>query len=166
MSSIKASTIRRCLLAVVCVLVVAVVPLPADADIESYALVRDDGSLEVRGRTIHLFGIHIPRGDRACRSSIRPVRCAPEAALALDFRIQSFVRCEVVSRNRDRSLNARCFVKATGSVTAPDEDLSAYLLQRGLALALPNAPFEYQALERIARAQGRGLWSESFRQVR
>ena len=158
--------IRRSLLAMVFAVSVAVVPLPASADIESYAIVHDDASLEVRGRTIHLFGIHIPRGDRACRGSIRPARCAPEAALALDFRIQSFVRCEVVSRNRDRSLNARCFVKATGSVTEPDEDLSAYLLRRGLALALPGAPFEYQALERIARAQGRGVWSESFRQVR
>ncbi len=158
--------ICRSLLAVVCAVLAAVVPLPAGADIESYAIVRDDASLEIRGRTIHLFGIHIPRGDRACRGNIRPVRCAPEAALALDFRIQSFVRCEVVSRNRDRSLNARCFVKATGSVTEPDEDLSAYLLERGLALALPSAPFEYQALERIARAQGRGLWSASLRRLR
>jgi endonuclease YncB( thermonuclease family) len=44
--------------------------------------------------------------------------------------------------------------------------LGAYLLRRGLALALPGSPFEYQALERIARSQGRGVWSESFRQVR
>ena len=158
--------IRRSLLAMVFAVSVAAAPLPASADIESYAFVHDDASLEISGRTIHLFGIHIPRGDRVCRGSIQPARCAPEAALALDFRIQSFVRCEVVSRNRDRSLNARCFVKATGSVTEPDEDLSAYLLRRGLALALPGSPFEYQALERIARAQGRGVWSESFRQVR
>ena len=158
--------ICRSLLAVVCALWAVVVPVPVGADIESYAIVRDDASLEIRGRTIHLYGIHIPRGDRACRISIRPVRCAPEAALALEFRIQSFVRCEVVSRNRDRSLNARCFVKGAGSVLEPDEDLSAFLLERGLALALPGTPFEYQALERIARAQGRGLWSEALRQVR
>jgi endonuclease YncB( thermonuclease family) len=166
MSSSKARMIRHCLPAVVCVLLAALAPGPAGADIESYAIVHDDASLEVRGRTIHLFGIHIPRGDHVCRGSIRPARCATEAALALDFRIQSFVRCEVVSRNRDRSLNARCFVKGAGSVLEPDEDLSAYLLRRGLAVALPDAPFEYQALERIARAQGRGVWSESFRQVR
>ena len=158
--------IRRSLLAMVFAVSVAAAPLPASADIESYAFVHDDASLEVRGRTIHLFGIHIPRGDRVCRGSIQPARCAPEAALALDFRIQSFVRCEVVSRNRDRSVNARCFVKGAGSVLEPDEDLSAYLLERGLALALPGAPFEYQALERIARAQGRGLWSTSLRRVR
>ncbi len=165
MSSIKARIIRGSLFAVAFAMAAAL-SLPARADIESFAIVHDDGSLEVRGRTIHLFGIHIPRTDRACRSSIRPVRCASEAALALDFRIQSFVRCQVMSRNRDRSLNARCFVKASGAVTDPDEDLSAYLLERGLALALPSAPFEYQALERIARAQGRGVWSDSFRQVR
>jgi endonuclease YncB( thermonuclease family) len=165
-SSIEAKMIRRFLIAVVCAVGAAIVPLPAGADIVSYAIVHDDASLEVRGRTIYLYGIDIPRGVRACRTSIRPARCAPEAALALDFRIQSFVRCEVVSRYRDRSVNARCFVKSTGSVLEPDEDLSAYLLERGLALALPGAPFEYQALERIARAQGRGLWSSSLRRVR
>jgi hypothetical protein len=30
----------------------------------------------------------------------------------------------------------------------------AYLIQRGWALALPTAPFEYHAMERIARANG------------
>ena len=151
-----------CLLALAAALLAA----PARADIESYAIVNDDASLEVRGRRIHLFGIHIPQGGRACRSTIRPVRCAPEAALALEFRIQSFVRCEVISRNRDRSVNGRCFVAGAGSVLTPDEDLSAYLLRRGLAVATPAAPFEYQALERIARAQGRGIWNESLRRVR
>ena len=38
------------------------------------------------------------------------------------------------------------------------EDLAAYLLERGWAVALPNAPFEYHALERIARHNARGVW--------
>lgn len=159
------TVICRSLLPLIAILLVAAAPPTAGADIESYAIVNDDATLEIRGRRVHLFGIHIPVTDQACRSTIRPVRCAPEAALALEFRIQSFVRCEVVSRNRDGSVQGRCFVDGAGSVLEPDEDLSAYLLRRGLALAVPSAPFEYHALERVARSQGRGLWSESLRRV-
>ena len=38
-------------------------------------------------------------------------------------------------------------------------DLGANLISAGMALAGPNAPFEYQALERIARATHQGIWS-------
>ena len=156
----------RLALLALAVLCAGLAPQPARADIESYAIVQDDASLRMRGRTIRLDGIYVPRTERVCRTTIRPVRCAPEAALALEFRIQSFVRCEPLSANRDLSVNARCYVRGAGSVLEPDEDLAAYLLRQGLALALPGAPFEYAALERIAQSQGRGLWSEHLRRVR
>ena len=38
------------------------------------------------------------------------------------------------------------------------EDLSAYLLSRGWAVALPDAPFEYAVLEKIARERHVGVW--------
>jgi len=38
------------------------------------------------------------------------------------------------------------------------EDLSAYLLENGWAVALPDAPFEYQTLEKIARSRQFGVW--------
>ena len=47
-----------------------------------------------------------------------------------------------------------------------DEDLSAYLLTRGWAVALPDAPFEYSALEKIARQQGIGVWGLAVDRVR
>ena len=138
----------------------------AEADIVSYAIIQDDGSLRVRSRTIRLYGIYIPQTGRVCRTSIRPVRCGSEAVLALHFRIQGFVRCKPVTRNRDRSIFAVCYVDGRGSVLEPDEDLGAYLLRQGLAVARPEAPFEYVALERIARAQRRGIWSDGLRRVR
>ena len=71
--------------------------------------------------------------------------------LALDFKIGSFfVDCEKMGENDDGSLIALCRVKG--------EDLSAWMLQQGWAVALPDAPFEYQALEKIARARGKGIW--------
>lgn len=120
------------------------------ADISSYAFVEHDGTLRVDGRTIHLYGIHIPPTEDNCRTNERPVRCTSRAAQALEFKIAGFVRCEPTARHDDGSVTALC--------RADGEDLSAYLLRRGWALALPNAPFEYVALERIARQHNVGVW--------
>lgn len=123
----------------------------AEADISSYAIVREDGTLRVKGRTIHLYGIYIPPTNRNCLKFQRPQKCGRRAALALEFKKgANFVHCEPQSRNPDGSVTAICRVKG--------EDLAAYLLERGWALALPDAPFEYQALEKIARHRGIGVW--------
>lgn len=143
----------------------AAVP-PALGAWESYAIVQQDGSLKVGGKTFRLYGIYIPDTGRMCRFTIRPSpRCGSEAVVALRFRIQGFVRCEPMHRNPDGSIDAVCYVRGRGSVLEPDEDLAAYLLRRGLAVASPGAPFEYVTLERIAQAQGRGLWSDRLRRI-
>lgn len=119
--------------------------------ISSYAFVREDGALEIDGRLVHLYGIYIPPTDRTCHTFIRPLRCSSRAALALDFRISGdFVRCLPRFANPDGSLVASC--------TSGDEDLSEWMLQKGWALARPDAPFSYIALERIAQARGFGVW--------
>ncbi len=120
------------------------------AQVTSYAFVNDDGSLRIRGRTYRLYGIHIPSTGQSCRSFERPVQCGTRAALALDFKIQGFVRCEPRDTNSDGTISAYC--------TTDGVDLAAYLLEQGWALALPDAPFEYQALEKIARHRGLGVW--------
>lgn len=121
------------------------------ADLISYASVREDGSLLVRGRTVRLAGIYIPPTERICRTFISPVRCGPRAVLQLDFRIGSrFVHCERQGRNTDGSISATCRVNG--------EDLGAWLISQGWALATPDAPFEYHALERIARSRQIGVW--------
>ena len=131
-------------------------PLPA-AEIVSYAIVQPDATLKVRGKIIRLFGIHIPRGGRVCQRNLRPARCFTRAANALETRIQGFVSCDPRVRYRDRSLGAVCHVDGNG-ILDPPIDLGAYLIERGLAVAGPDAPFDYAVLERIARSNGRGVW--------
>jgi endonuclease YncB( thermonuclease family) len=123
----------------------------AARELSSYAFVNDDGTLRIRKRTVHLYGIYIPPTAKTCESRVRPVRCAPRAALALDFIISGhFVHCTVREEKPDRSVVAYC--------EADGEDLAAYLLQHGWAAALPDAPPEYAILERIARHRSQGVW--------
>ena len=56
----------------------------------------------------------------------------------------------------DGTIIGRCRAGATPH--DPGDDLSAWMLSRGWALARPDAPFEYQALEKIARERGLGVW--------
>jgi endonuclease YncB( thermonuclease family) len=135
----------------------ALVPAPLFAyEISSSAIINEDGSLRIKGKTIQLYGIHIPRTNRTCRSNQLPAVCGSRAAVALDFKIDGFVRCEIMRELEDGSLVGWCRVKA--SRFDEGEDLSAYLLENGWAVALPDAPFEYQTLEKIAQSRQFGVW--------
>jgi len=121
------------------------------ASIDGYAFVNDDGTLRMRGRTIRLYGIHVPKTGVTCKSGFRPPLCGTRAAVALTFKLNAgWPHCEPVERHSDRSITARCHVDET--------DLSAYLLESGWAVAMPDAPIEYQALEKIARSRRIGVW--------
>jgi endonuclease YncB( thermonuclease family) len=74
------------------------------------------------------------------------------------------VHCYPQTENPDGSLNGICFVGR--SSFDEGEDLAAYLIEQGWALALPNAPFEYHALERIARHNDRGIWGFNVDSIR
>lgn len=138
--------------ALLAILAALVAPLPAagSREIVSYARVQDDATLRVGRQIVRLYGIYIPETSRTCQTTLRPVRCAPRAVNALEFKIQGFVRCERTRRHRDGSVTAVCYNDG--------EDLSAYLIERGWAVALPNAPFEYTVLEKIARHRNMGVW--------
>jgi endonuclease YncB( thermonuclease family) len=126
-------------------------PAAAQADISSFAFVQDDGSLKVSGYLIRLYGIYIPPTDQTCYTFIRPIPCGTRASLALDFKLGGdFVHCTERAPNADGSITASCRLE--------DQDLSAWMLQQGWAVALPDAPFEYAALEKIARSRGVGIW--------
>lgn len=130
---------------------------PAFAEsFSSYAFVNDDGSLRINKKNVYLYGIYIPATSTNCRTNQHPPVCGERAALALEFKIRGFVRCEIISENPDGSITGQCF--SNYSNFDEGEDLSAYLLERGWAVALPDAPIEYQTLEKIARSRGMGVW--------
>ena len=124
---------------------------PARAELSSYAIVEPDASLTVDGRRLRLYGIYVPSTPQTCRTYVLPVACGPRAVLALDAKIgPEFVLCEERARLPDGSTSALCRLNG--------EDLSAWMLEQGWAIATPGAPFEYQALEKIARSRQLGVW--------
>ena len=138
------------------------------ADIVGAATVLSDGSLRIGGNIVRLYGIYIPfggqYGGQTCQFIFNPARCGSRAALALDTRIQGFVFCQSVNWNSDGSVSAICHNR--GTFYAPGEDLAAFLVGAGLAFALPDAPFEYVALERVAQTRQLGLWGFSVDSIR
>jgi endonuclease YncB( thermonuclease family) len=76
---------------------------------------------------------------------------------ALEAFIRGFVRCLPQAKLDDGSISAICYVDAS-SITKPPIDLGARLIEVGLAVARPEAPFEYHTLERLAQVNRRGLW--------
>ncbi len=153
----------RCFFIGICfALAVAIGPFASSAiaEVGSRAIVQHDGTLLVNGKTVRLFGVHIPIIGRNCRTNILPRKCASRAVLQLDFKVHGFVRCERKQTHADGSVSAICY-------TLRDrEDLSAWMLYQGWAVALPGAPIEYITLERIARANHRGFWGFQVDSIR
>ena len=127
------------------------------ADIVSYAIVQDDATLRVRGKTIRLYGVYVADTRPFCDRTFRPARCKTRAAVALESKIQGFVRCTPQVQYQDRSIGAFCSVDG-GSVTSPPIDLGGYLIREGWAVALPEAPFAYHTYQEIAKVNRRGVW--------
>jgi endonuclease YncB( thermonuclease family) len=150
------STLPAITLLLTALLLTGATAVAAPASISSYARVQDDGTLVIDGYRIRLHGIYLPPTERSCQHWIRPPRCADRAVLALEFKVQGFVHCFPVQEFDDGSLSATCYVDR--SHFEPGEDLSAYLIRQGWAMALPDAPFEYHALQEIARHRGLGVW--------
>lgn len=141
-----------------CVLVLALTSIQANAQevLRSYAQVNDDASLVIKGQVIELAGLYIPKTRDSCIT--RPAEdCRTRASAALEFRIRGFIECRIVAAGSSRQRLAG-FCHADKSTFDQGTDLGAYLIERGWAMADPDAPFEYQALEKLARERDRGFW--------
>lgn len=129
--------------------------------LESYAIVRDDATLSVEGVRVHLAGLLIPKVSTVCTARDRRLDCFDvDAATTLERKINSFVHCRVVAERADGSVDAFCTIQGRSSFD-PREDLGAWLVSQGYAAVLPGAPPSYRVLERIARSQGLGIWSDA-----
>ncbi len=140
----RALTIALCLLAT-----------PALADIAGVASVIDGDTIEVHGQRIRLHGIDAPESRQICRLDGKPWQCGKDAANALADKItRRPVTCEDLGRDRYKRIIGRC--------TVAGEDMGAWIVSHGLALAYRRYSLDYVDEEAEAQAARRGIWAGEF----
>ncbi len=125
---------------------------PALADVAGIASVIDGDTIEVHGKLIRLHGIDAPESRQLCRLDGKPWQCGKDAANALADKIaRRPVTCEDLGRDRYKRIIGRCAVAG--------EDLGAWMVSRGLALAYRRYSLDYADTEDDAQAARRGIWT-------
>lgn len=119
------------------------------------ASVIDGDTLDVRSVRIRLEGVDAPESSQRCGSAGDEWMCGREAAMALSEWIgERNVSCRPQGVDRYQRTLARCFV---GS-----EDIQAWLVLNGWALAYRDYSTDYVAAEDVAQQRKAGMWRGDF----
>jgi endonuclease YncB( thermonuclease family) len=130
-------------------------PAVAAGTVSGPATVIDGDTIEVQGTRIHLYGIDAPETAQSCETATgRAYRCGREAARALNAHIASApVTCE----RHDTAAG-----RVTGICQVHGEDIAAWMVGEGLALASRQVTTAYIRQEGRAWATRRGIWAGTF----
>jgi endonuclease YncB( thermonuclease family) len=119
------------------------------------ASVVDGDTIQIHGRRIRLFGMDAPEAVQTCEANGRENRCGEAASHALADRIRDqTVNCDWLDVDGYEQLMAVC--------TANGEDLGAFMVRAGWALASHRYSPEYVDDEEAAKSAGLGLWRGNF----
>jgi endonuclease YncB( thermonuclease family) len=121
----------------------------ACAQVSGVATVSDGDTIEMHGRAIRLHGVDAPEGHQLCQLDGTPWRCGQAAANALADRLG---KRTVARRQRDRDR----YDRPVSVCTVGGEDVNAWLVREGWALAYRKYSSDYVPEEVAARAARRG----------
>jgi len=137
--------------------VLALPATSASADtLAGRATIINGDTIQLQVQEIRLLGIDAPENGQACWDAAGQLfPCGQRAALALSEKIgDATLTCEGIRRDRDRRLIAVC--------RAGSENLNAWLVAEGWALAYRSQSMAYVAAEEAAREAANGLWAGAF----
>ena len=118
----------------------------------------DGDTIDIAGQRIRLHGIDTPEAQQLCEADGKPWRCGQDATFALANLIgRTWVTC--VARGEDHYGRTIAICKVGGP---KGQDLGAYMVAEGLALAYRKYSADYVAVEDTARKAGLGLWRGKF----
>jgi endonuclease YncB( thermonuclease family) len=126
------------------------------ADLTGKPRIIDGDTIEIGGERIRLHGIDAPEAKQTCqRADGSEYRCGEVATFALAEIIEThWITCKGEARDRYQRRIAVCY--------AGPYDINAKMVERGWALAYRKYSLDYVDEERIARAQGVGMWEGEF----
>ena len=138
------------------VLAVAAQAASADDAFRGRATVLDGDTLVVRGKVIGLRGVVAPRSTQTCETAGgQRYPCGKIAAKALAARIgETSLACVVGQADPQGRALATC--------RKDGEDLAAWLVSHGYAVADRHASTDYVPNQKQAWAKRRGLWAGVF----
>ena len=117
------------------------------------ASVIDGDTIEIQGTRIRLFGIDAPESGQQCTVAGKASRCGQQAAFVLSDKIGNRpVECRRKDTDRYGRMVAVCAVGG--------EDLSAWLVSQGWALAYRYYSETYVPHESAASRAKRGMWRD------
>jgi endonuclease YncB( thermonuclease family) len=118
-------------------------------------VVIDGDTIEVDNKRIRLFGIDAPEKRQTCLSSQGDWPCGQVAAQELTQHLsKKSVVCIEHGRDRYKRMIATCRI---GS-----EDIGAWMVGRGWALAYRHYSLAYVPDEEMAKDAGKGIWKSAF----
>lgn len=127
----------------------------AYADMVGEARIIDGDTVEIDGERIRLHGIDAPESRQMCKVVGEEWRCGESATLALiDETTGQSVTCRGKKRDRYGRLIAVCY--------AGSDDLNAWMVREGWAVAYRRYSKDYVDEEAAARAASRGVWRGEF----
>ena len=119
------------------------------------ARVIDGDTLEWKGERIRLLGFDAPEMKQTCERNGETWLCGKESRKALAEWIgDRDVECVGDERDRYGRLLAHCSVDG--------EDVGAWMVSRGLAVAYYRFSYEYERAEHLAKSAKVGMWAGEF----
>ena len=123
--------------------------------VEGPARIVDGDTIWIGETKIRLYGIDAPEAKQLCHRDNQPWRCGEAATEALRRLIgNNPVRCEDHGSDRYGRMIGRCYVQG--------EDIEAWMVLNGWALAYRRYSTDYVDEEAVAQDDQAGVWSGEF----